>query len=139
MTFVWNIGYYFLTLGVWNDLTNSQTIEYSIIHICFISYFTFIMRMGKKAKFSPCEIKFVYQLKMARDCETVIQLAHHILHGGLGDGKLPKFLHNLHLMFWKVFPAILCWPEGENFHSLLLLMLKVRYDTKQNLHNTGQY
>ena len=48
------------------------------------------MRMGKKkAKFSPCEKKFVCQHKMARHCKTVIiQLVHHILHGGLGEGKL---------------------------------------------------
>ena len=46
------------------------------------------MRMGRKANFSPCERKFVCQHEMGRYCKTVIQLVHHILHGGLGEGKL---------------------------------------------------
>ena len=51
------------------------------------------MRMGKQAKFSLCERKFVCQHKMARDCEPVMQIVHHILYGGHGDGegKVPKF------------------------------------------------
>ena len=55
------------------------------------------MRMGKKAKFSSCERKFVGQHKMARDCKTVIQLVQHILNGGLGEGKLqaPKISSKL--------------------------------------------
>ena len=134
----WNIGCYFLTLGGWNNLTNSRTYKLSIVQICFISYFTFIMRMEKKAEFSPCKRKFVCPHKMARGYETVLQLVNHILHGGHGEGKLPKFHHNLHLMFWKMFPAILCWPERKNSPFLLLLMLKVRSDAGQNLHNTGQ-
>ena len=60
----------------------------------------------------------------------------HVVHG---EGKLPKFHHNWHLKFWKLFPATLCWPEGENFPFLLLLMMKVRSDTKQNLHDAIKY
>ena len=26
-----------------------------------------------------------------------------------------NFIFNLHLIFWKVCPAILCWPQGEKF------------------------
>ena len=61
------------------------------------------MRMGKKAKFSPCERKFVCQHKMARDCKTVIQLVHHILHGELGEGKLqaPKISSKLASDLWE--------------------------------------
>ena len=57
------------------------------------------MRKGKKAKFSPCEREFVCQHETARDCETVTQLVHHILHGGHGEGKLPKFHHNYKFLF----------------------------------------
>ena len=55
------------------------------------------MRMGKKAKFSPYKRKFVCQHEMASDCKTVIQVVQHILHGGLGEGKLqaPKILSEL--------------------------------------------
>ena len=98
------------------------------------------MRMGKKAKILPCG-KFVCQHEMARDWKTVIQHVHHILHGGYGghgEGKLPKFHQNLHLMFRRFFPAILCWPEGENYSFLLLLMMKLRSDTKHNLHSSVQ-
>ena len=65
--------------------------------MCFISYFTFIMRMGKKAKLSPSERKFVCQHKMARDSKTLLQLIHNILHGGLGEDKLeaPKISSKL--------------------------------------------
>ena len=73
----------FLTLSGLNDLTYSQTYKYCIVQICFISYFTLIMRMGKKAKFSPYERKFVCQHEMASDCKTVIRVVQHILHGGL--------------------------------------------------------
>ena len=55
------------------------------------------MRMSMQAKFSPCERKFVCQHKMARDCEPVMQLVHHILHGGHEEDKLPKF--NFQLAF----------------------------------------
>ena len=95
---------------------------------------------GKEGKkFSPCERKFVCQHEMARDCKIVIQPVNHILHGWCGEGRLPKFYHNFHLMFWKVFTAILWWREGENFPFFLLLKMKVRSDTKPNVHNTIHY
>ena len=65
LTLFWNIGCCFVTLGGWNDLTNSQTYKYSIVKNCFISYFTFIMGIEKRAKFSPCERKFVCQHEIA--------------------------------------------------------------------------
>ena len=43
----WNIGWYFVTLGGWNDLTNSQTYKYSIVKNCSFWYFTFIMGMER--------------------------------------------------------------------------------------------
>ena len=54
------------------------------------------MRMGKQAKFSPCERKFVCQHEMARDCEPVMQLVHPIFQGGHDEeDKLPNFFHKL--------------------------------------------
>ena len=35
-------------------------------------------------------------------------------------------------------PTILCWPEGDNSSFLLLLMMKLRSDTKHNLHSSVQ-
>ena len=58
------------------------------------------MRMGKQAKFSPCERKFVCQHEMARDCEPVMQLVHHILQGGHGEDKLPKLYFKLAFEFF---------------------------------------
>ena len=55
-----------------------------------------------------------------------------------GEGKLPKSHQNLHLMFKRFLPAIFCWPEGENSSFLLLLMMKLRSDTKPNLHSSVQ-
>ena len=96
------------------------------------------MRMGKQAKFSPCERKFVCQHEMARDCEPFMQLVHHILQGGHGEDKLQNFIINLHLIFWKVCSAILCRPQGEKFPFLLLLRMKGRIETMQNLNNIIQ-
>ena len=62
------------------------------------------MRIGKKAKFSPHERKFVCQHIMARDCETVIQLVHHKLHEGHGEGKLPKLQMPVMMKFWELGP-----------------------------------
>ena len=128
---------FLLTLGGWNDLTNSQTYKYSIVQICFISYFTFIWGWERRQNSLP--LRKNLSPDMARDCETVIQLFHHILHGGNGEGKPTKSHYNLLLMYGKVFPPILCGPEGEDFPFMLLLMKKVRSDTKPNLHNTVHY
>ena len=73
------------------------------------------MRMGKQAKFSPCEGKFVCQHKMARDCEPVMQLVHHILHGGHGEDKPPKFYFQLAFDFL----------EGVSSHFVLATGRKV--------------
>ena len=72
---------------------------------------------------------------MPTDCELVIQLAHHILHGGYGEGKLAKFHYKLAFDFFNVFSAIVPWPQGEKFPFLLLLRMKGRIETMQNLHN----
>ena len=63
--------------------------------IHFISIFSFIMRMSKQAKFSVCERMFVCQHKLAKDWEPVSYFVHPILHGGHGEGKLPKFPYKI--------------------------------------------
>ena len=70
------------------------------------------MRMGKQAKFSLCERKFVCQHKMARDCEPVMQLVHHILYGGHGEGKLPKFHYKFASDVLKGVPSHLVLATG---------------------------
>ena len=62
------------------------------------------MRMGKQAKFSPCERMFVWQHNMARDSKPVIKLAHHIVPGGHGEDKLLKSYHNLAFDFLQSNP-----------------------------------
>ena len=84
-----NIWCYFLTLRGWNNSTNSQTYKYSNVQFYFISYFTSIMRIGNE-KFSPCEKNFACQPEAATDCNSLIQIVHHML---FGVSKLPNFYY----------------------------------------------
>ena len=96
------------------------------------------MRMGKQAKFSPCERMFVWQHNMARDSKPVIQLAHHIVPGGHGEDKLLKSYHNLAFDFLQSNSAILHWPQGKKVPFMLFPQRKVRIEAMQNLQNNIQ-
>ena len=96
------------------------------------------MRMGKKAKFSPCERKFVYQHKMVRNCKPVIQLVHNILPGGHGEENLPKFCHKLAFDFLGGVSSPLALATGKIIPFLLFFRMKMRIETMQNLHNNVQ-
>ena len=96
------------------------------------------MRMGKQAKFSLCERKFVCQHKMARDCEPVMQLVHHILYGGHGEDKLPKFYFQLAFDFLEGVSSHFVPATGRKVFLLVLLRMKGRIETMQYLHNIIQ-
>ena len=91
------------------------------------------MRMGKQAKFFQCEREFVCQHKMATDCEPVIQLVHHILHGGHGEDKLPKFYFQLAFDFLEGVSSHFVQATARKVSLLVLLRMKGRIETMQHL------
>ena len=96
------------------------------------------MRMGKQTKFPLCDRNFVCQNEMARDCEPVMQLVHHILQGGHGEDKLPKLYYKLAFDFLEGRSSHYVPATGRKFPFLLLLRMKGRIVTMQNLNNVIQ-
>ena len=65
----------------------------------------------------PCG-KFVCQHEVARDWKTIIQHVHHILHGGYGEGKLPKFHYKFASDILEGVSSPLVWATGRTIFLL---------------------
>ena len=94
----------------------------SNIHVQFFSnllYFIFHFHHedGKIGKILLLWEKVWLPTQLLETVQILFNLSTTYFMEGMERAKLPKFHHNLHLMLYKVFPAILCCPEGESFHS----------------------
>ena len=115
--------------GIFQKLSNTK-----IQHCTHLLHFMYLFHHedGMQTKFSICGRMFVCQHKMVRDCEPVIQLAHHKLPGGHGEDMLPKSYYKLPCDFLEGTPSHLVLATEKKLR-------KVSIKPMQNLHNNVQY